>query len=127
MVDENLPPRLAEALACLFRDKHEVVHLRARFGPKVADADWMNVLNHEGSWVVISGDRRITRYKTEQRIFRSSRIIGFFLSPGLKKARLTKQMERLMALWEIIEKQVELVDGGAMFEVPMKSLKLKQI
>lgn len=36
-------------------------------------------------------------------------------------------MERLMALWEIIEKQVELVDGGAMFEVPMKSLKLKQI
>jgi hypothetical protein len=36
-------------------------------------------------------------------------------------------MERLMALWETIEKQAEIVGGGAMFEIPMKSSRLNQI
>ena len=36
-------------------------------------------------------------------------------------------MERLMALWETIEMQASLVGGGAMFEIPIKSSKLRQI
>lgn len=127
MVDENLPPAMAKALAALFAGKHEIVHLRQKFGPAVKDTEWIGSLNAEGHWVVISGDRRITKNKAEQQAFKGSKLVGFFLAPGLQKAKLTKQMERLMALWETIEIQSELVGGGAMFEIPMKSNKLNQI
>lgn len=127
MVDENLPPAKAKALAALFAGKHEIIHLRQKFGASVTDTEWIGALNLEGHWVIISGDRRISKNKAEQQSFKSSRLVGFFLAPGLQKAKLTKQMERLMALWETIEKQAELVGGGAMFEIPMKSSKLNQI
>lgn len=127
MVDENLPPAMAKALAALFAGKHEVVHLREKFGAAVKDAEWIGALNAEGSWVIISADRRITRNKAEQQAFKNSRLVGFFLASSLQKAKLTKQMERLMALWETIEVQADLVGGGAMFEIPMKSGKLNQI
>jgi len=83
MVDENLPPPLARALAALFVGQHEVVHLRDRFGPKVQDVDWLTALNREGSWVILSADRRITKNKSEQRVFHNSKHIGFFFAPGL--------------------------------------------
>ena len=127
MVDENLPPAMAKALAALFAEKHEIIHLRQKFGPAVKDTEWIRSLNAEGHWVIISGDRRIAKNKAEQQAFKGSKLVGFFLAPGLQKAKLTKQMERLMALWETIEIQAELVGGGAMFEIPMKSNKLNQI
>lgn len=127
MVDENLPPAMAKALAALFAGKHEVIHLRQKFGPSVKDTEWIAALSAEGHWIIISADRRITKNKSEQQAFKGSRLVGFFLAPGLQKSKLTKQMERLMALWETIEKQAELVEGGAMFEIPMKSARLSQI
>ena len=127
MVDENLPPAMAKSLAALFAGKHEVVHLREKFGATIKDTEWIGALNAEGHWVIISADRRISRNKAEQQAFKSSKLVGFFLAPGLQKAKLTKQMERLMALWETIETQANLVGGGAMFEIPMKSSKLNQI
>ena len=127
MVDENLPPPMAKALAALFAGKHEVVHLREKFGSAVKDTEWIGALNAEGHWVIISADRRITKNKAERQAFKSSKLVGFFLSSGLQKAELTKLVERLMALWETIETQAELVDGGAMFEIPMTSSKLNVI
>jgi hypothetical protein len=124
MIDENLPPAMANALAALFAGEHEIVHLRQRFGPKVKDLEWISTLSAEGNWVIISGDRRIAKNKAEQQAFKASRLVGFFLSSGLQKAKLTKQMERLMALWETVEKQAKLVSGGAMFELQMKGNRL---
>ena len=127
MVDENLPPAMAKALSALFVGKHEVIHLNQKFGSAVKDTEWISSLSADGRWVIISGDRRITKNKAEQQAFKGSKLVGFFLAPGLQKAKLTKQMERLMALWETIEKQAEIVGGGAMFEIPMKSSRLNQI
>ena len=127
VVDENLPPALAKSLDALFAGDHTIIHLRSRFGPGVDDIDWIKELSAEGNWVVISGDRRITKNRVEAQAFRNSNLVGFFLSKGLRKARVTKQMERLLALWETIEKQVPLVAGGAMFELPMKSTRLSQL
>jgi hypothetical protein len=84
-------------------------------------------LNQEGKWVIISGDRRITRNRAEYQAFRSSRLIGFFLSAGLQKSNSIKQMERILALWENIEELCALVEGGAVFELPMKSTRVKQL
>ncbi|ESX09645.1 hypothetical protein X727_08685 [Mesorhizobium sp. L103C119B0] len=36
-------------------------------------------------------------------------------------------MERLLALWCTIEKQSEIVAGGAMFELPIKSTRIEQL
>lgn len=127
LIDENLPPALAKALAALFNGRHQIQHLRERYGPGVKDVQWIKDLHEEGGWIVISGDRRITRNKAEQRLFRSSNLIGYFLSRGLQKADTCKKMERLMALWSAIELQTTLVSGGAMFELPMKSTRMKQI
>jgi hypothetical protein len=127
MVDENLPPPMARAIAALFVGQHEVVHLRDRFGPKVEDVDWLVTLNREGGWVILSADRRISKNRTEQRVFHNSKHIGFFFATGLQKASTLKKMERLMAVWETIEKQVPLVKGGSMFEIQMKGNQLKPI
>lgn len=126
LVDENLPPALARALDALFNGQHSVIHLRARFGASVKDLDWISQLSAEGRWIVLSGDRRITRNRAEYEAFRSSNLVGFFLSRALQKAKVIKQMERLLALWETIEKQEKLVQGGAMFELPMTSTRLRQ-
>ncbi len=60
-------------------------------------------------------------------VFRASKLIGFFFGRALQKSSIIKQMERLMALWENIEKQASLVGGGSMFEIPIKSTKLSTI
>lgn len=127
MVDENLPPAMAKALAALFIGEHTIIHLRDRYGPGVKDLEWIPELSREGRWVIISGDRRITRVHAEFQAFHNSRLVGFFLSKGLYKARLTKQVERILALWDVIEQQAGIVQGGAMFELPVSSTKLRQI
>jgi hypothetical protein len=127
VIDENLPPAIARALAAFFKGQHDVIHLRDRFGPGVSDTTWISALNQEGNWIVISGDRRITRNRAEYQAFRNSRLIGFFLSAGLQKAKSIKQLERILALWETIESLCSHVGGGAVFELPMKSTRVKQL
>nr|WP_207145310.1 hypothetical protein [Afifella marina] len=127
MIDENLPPALARALNEILSPDHEVQHLRQLFPPATSDRHWIEELSAQGRWVVISGDRRITRTQAERYAFRNSRLVGFFLSRALTKAKTIKQMERLLALWETIETQAAIVEGGAMFELPMKSTRLRQI
>lgn len=124
IVDENLSPALARALHALFAGEHEIVHIRSRFGPGVTDLQWISTLSREGSWVVLSGDRRISRNKAEYNAFRASRLIGFFLSAGLYKAPLVKQAERILALWSGIETFAERAQPGSMFELPMTSSRI---
>lgn len=127
LIDENLSPAIARALHALFAGEHEVVHIRDKFGAGVKDVDWIQSLSEEGRWVVVSGDRRITRNRVEYLAFRNSRLVGFFLAKGLYKSPVVKQMERLLALWPVIEQQSSLVAGGALFELPMKSTRIKQL
>jgi hypothetical protein len=127
LVDENLPPALARSLRELFKGEHEIVHLREKFGSAVTDIEWINALSTDGPWIVISGDRRITRNRAEQSVFRNSKLIGFFLSSGLKKAKAIKQLERILALWANIETLSGTVQGGAMFELQLKSTKVQQL
>jgi hypothetical protein len=119
ILDENLSPALARALGALFEGQHQVEHIRTKFGPGAQDVDWIKALSQEGRWIVISGDRRITKVKAEAQAFRSSKLIGFFLSPGLKKSKVTKQMQRILALWDGIEDISSRLGGGAMFELPV--------
>lgn len=122
LIDENLPPALARALDAIFAGEHEIHHLRGKFGTGVKHIEWISALSQDSRWVVISGDTRITRNRAEQMAFRNSRLIGFFLAPSLKKSKLTKQMQRILALWEDIDALSQRVAGGAMFELPMSGV-----
>ena len=125
--DNNLSPALARALQELFRGQHEIVALRDKFHGAPTDVEWITELSRDGTWVVVSGDRRITRNKAEYHAFRNSRLVGFFLSKGLYKSKVTKQMERILALWDAIEAIALTVQGGAMFELQMKSARVQQL
>lgn len=125
--DHNMSPAMARALAELFKKQHEVTFLAEKFARDTRDIEWMSTLSGEGQWVVISGDRRITRNHAERQAFRNSNLIGFFLSEGLYKASVIKQMERILALWPSIESLCETVHSGAMFELPMKSTRVRQL
>jgi hypothetical protein len=126
IIDENLSPALAKALGALFAGEHEVDHVRIKFGPGVADAEWVTRLSEEGHWIVISGDARIARRKSEQAVFRNSRLIGFFLAPALNSAKVTTQMQRLLALWDDIEVIAKRVASGSMYELPIRG-KIRQL
>jgi len=119
VIDENLPPALARALNALFAGEHEIIHIRDRFGPNVADERWIGALSQEGRWIVISGDRRITKVRSEQQAFSNSRLVGFFMASALKQSKTTKQMQRILALWDNMEKIADVIAGGAMFELPV--------
>ena len=127
LIDEHLPPALARALNTLLGSEHEVSHVRDKFGQGVKDIEWIEALNREGRWVVISADRRITRNKAELQAFRNSKLLGFFMSRSLYKSKITKQAERLLALWDGIADLAARMEGGAMFELPMKSTRIRQL
>jgi hypothetical protein len=127
LFDEHLPPTLARAFHALFAGEHEIIHLRQKFGPRVTDIEWIDALNRDGRWIIISADRRITRNRAELHAFRKSKLIGFFMAPALYKSKVTKQAERLLALWEGIADLATRMEGGAMFELPMKSTRIKQL
>ncbi|WP_187182083.1 hypothetical protein [Rhizobium sp. WL3] len=125
--DHNLSPRIARAFQALMGSDYEIVALKDKFPPNIKDVDLIADLSREGGWVLISGDRRITRNRAEKMAFQSSRIIGMFLSSGLYKAPVLKQAERLIALWPTIELVSKNVSGGSMFELPIKSTKLSPL
>jgi len=127
ILDHNLSPKLARALHAFFEGEHEVRALRDKFSPSITDLQLIHELSREGTWVFISADRRITKNKAERLAFRGSHLIGMFLSASLYKAKEIKKLERLLALWETIEQAVSLVQPGAMFELPMKSHRLRQV
>lgn len=127
MFDHNISHLIARALAELFRGEHEVYALRDKFKTNTPDIEWIDELSKDDRWVIISGDRRITRNRTEYEAFRRSRLVGFFLSAGLQKSKEIKKLERILAQWESIEKQFALVRGSAMFELQMKGTSLRQI
>lgn len=111
----------------LFSPEHEARALREKFRPDISDVEWITELSKEGRWIVLSGDRRITRNRAEQAAFRSSRLIGIFMAPAVYKATVAKQAERILALWSHIEVLSNTVAGGAMFELQIKSQKLQQL
>ncbi len=123
----NLSPALARALQALFHGEHKIISLREKFSPTVSDTEWIATLSREARWIVFSGDRRITRNRAEYLAFRQSRLVGMFFSSGLYKSPVRKQAERLLALWDSIVTVGEKVEGGALFELPMKSTRLRQM
>ena len=118
---------MARAFRELFRNEHEITFLSEKFRRDTPDIEWITALSREGQWTILSGDRRITRNHAEYQAFRNSNLIGVFMAASLCKAPVAKQMERILALWPAILTVSQTVHGGAMFELPQKSVRLRQL
>ncbi|MFC0191436.1 PIN-like domain-containing protein [Aureimonas pseudogalii] len=127
MVDECISPYLARALRELFAVDHQVANIRDHFGPGVKDLTWIKSLSDDGEWIVLSADRRITRNKAEMQAFKSSGLIGFFLSKSVYQKPMHRQFMRVLAVWESLEKQATLVRPGAMFEITERGDRFRQL
>lgn len=127
LFDHNLSFRLAHALAALLSDQHNIVALKDKFQTDIDDVAFIKELSREGHWIVISGDYRITRNKAERLAFQQSRLTGFFMAPALKKAPVLKQLERLCALWGTIITVAGATAPGALFELPMKTTRVRPL
>jgi hypothetical protein len=68
---------------------------------------------------VISGDSSITRRAAERNAWRQAGLVGFFLAPGWRKLNPLLQTARLLMWWERMIVQAALVQGGAIFQLPI--------
>lgn len=129
--DNNLPPALTRGICALSEPEgHEVVHLRQKFPPNIADTNWIDRLGREGHWVIISGDLRIFKNRHEREAWRSAGLTTFFLAKGWINHRFWDQAWRLVRWWPMIVEVAELFEPGAAFEVPLQygaRSKLKQL
>lgn len=126
LVDENLPPRLAHSLAALFKDEHRVEAIADRFGRGIKDLDWISALAKDGGWTILTADKRISRNRIEREAFLSNNLVGFVLSPSLRKKPLTEQMARILIAWPKIVSQANMVSRG-LFELGERSTKFKSL
>lgn len=127
LVDNNLPPRLARALAALFDNGWKIEALRDRMPESTPDIEIIARMDTTGPWMLISADLRIARNRAERQAIRNSRAIGFFLAPGLGKAPIARKAARIILLWDKMVQQIGLAQPGAMFEISFRGEKFRQI
>ena len=127
MVDENLPPNMARCLQALFKEQHEIIALRDKFDQSgISDTAWITTLGKEGSWCVLTADLRISKNKIERNAFLSNNLVGFVMAPALRKLPLTRQLARILFIWDQIETQSNLASNG-LFEFGIRGNKFKQL
>jgi hypothetical protein len=129
LIDSDLSPHIASAINALVEPRgHEVVALRRRFPPETVDEVWIRRLGEEGGWAVVSGDTGITRRAAERAAWRQARLVGFFLMPGRRKYDPLIQTARLLMWRDRLVAQAQLVEGGAIFQLPINAgSKLRQL
>jgi hypothetical protein len=122
LIDNDLSPHIASAINALVEPLgHQVIALRSKFLANTEDVDWIKALGDEGGWVVISGDNNITRRVAERQAWRQARLTGFFLMPAWRKCDPLIQTARLLMWWDNLVAQAQLVEGGAIFQLPFNS------
>jgi hypothetical protein len=119
LLDHNLSPRLAKALAVLFVD-HEIVALRDKFPQDATDIDWIAALDREGGWAVLTKDLRIRQRPHERAALDRSRIVYFFLAGAWMKCTVEETAAHLIRLIPKMAAQTDLADRGR-FELPINA------
>jgi len=120
-VDNNIAPRVARALHCLVDKTHSVVHLREYFPANISDIEWMGRLSHEKDWIIITGDRNISRNPQEVLAWKNAGHTTFFLKPGWTNITPWEQASQLCNRFPNIIKLSEKRKRGTWaYEVPLR-------
>jgi hypothetical protein len=119
LLDHHLSPRLARSLQALF-DKHEIVALREKFAGDTPDPEWIQALDRERGWAVLTMDLRIRTRPHERAVLDNSSIVYFFLAGAWRRFAVEEQAWRLIRLIPKMAQQTEIAERGR-FELPIRA------
>ena len=133
-LDNNISHRLAAALLVLEnrveRGDWTVEHLRVRFEQQTEDVTWLEALGHEGEWIVISGDIRISRNPAEKAAWRESGLTVFFFASQYPEKNIWTQIMHFLRWWPEITREArehrEAPEGSG-YVIPMQGKKWRII
>ncbi len=111
--DNTFPPRLAEIIKILGVDTH---HLQDDFPPGTLDVDWIPEVGKRG-WVVITGDRGISKKPAERKALEEANVISVFMAKGFTTKPIFELVSLFIKWWPDIEHAVERVKPGTSLEV----------
>lgn len=119
LLDNNLPPALAEALDVLTRSEwdgaHEVTHLRHKFPANTPDITWIEALAAEGGWVVVTHDK--LDKGAEREALKRAGLKVFLLDKSWTSHPFWDKSVQLARWWPAIIEMAESLRGGAALRV----------
>lgn len=124
-----MSPALARAIGELeaASTRHTIVHLRDKFPVETKDPDWISQLGAEGSWVIVSGDPRITKNPHNRKAWLESGLTAFFLKSGWMNLNLWIIAAKLVEWWPRIAAQAGMITSGEGFLIPVRGSKFEKI
>jgi PIN like domain len=111
--DNTFPPQLAVILRAL---KVDARHLQDDFPPDTADVDWLPEVGRR-EWVVVTGDRRITKKPPERKALEEANVIAVFMAKGFTSKQIFDLVSSFIKWWPDIERAVSRVKPGTSLEV----------
>lgn len=99
ILDNDIPYRIAEALAALGED---VTNVRKEFGPGAKDIDWVPEAARRG-WVIITADNRMIRHGPEKQMLRRQKASVLIIQPFFHKRKLWDKAVWLIRRWLLIK------------------------
>lgn len=111
--DNTFPPQLAKILNILGVDAH---HLQEDFSPDTPDVDWLPTVGKRG-WVVITGDRRISKKPPERKALQEANVIAVFMAKGFTSKKIFDLVASFIKWWPDIAHAVSRVKPGTSLEV----------
>ncbi|MCG6657339.1 hypothetical protein HOP52_06075 [Halomonas campisalis] len=120
-IDENLSPSLAKALnhlSDLCDERHTVKHAReVNGGPGTPDLVWLEKLQKEGNWAIISKDR-FNKGDPERFAFENAGLTIFNLGKDWNKKKGWETALQLIKWWPAISKEVLKSSDPMLYELP---------
>jgi hypothetical protein len=85
------------------------------------DVEWIAALAADARpWVVVTGDRRLTRNKAEKEAFRRARLSGFLLGSRFTKLAINHQAAILIYRWPELIDTVQRFNPPLLIDVPAR-------
>ena len=124
--DRNMPPQLARMVEVLEREHAARSYYDdERFGDTTADVTWIKVLAADDPpWIIVSGDGRILKNKTELSALKEAKLTFFCLSRQWMHMKIYEQAWKFIKVWpDIVENakgttpRIYEISGGAGLKV----------
>jgi hypothetical protein len=92
-----------------------------RFGQDTDDEEWITRLGEDkpADWIVVTGDKRITKNKAERAAWVKAKLRGFVLAPAFQKTAVHQQAALLLWRWPTMETFILATTPGSLFELPI--------
>jgi hypothetical protein len=112
-LDNTFPRNLSKILVLLGVD---ACHLQDEFPPNTLDVDWIPEVGKRG-WVVITGDRGISKKPAERKALEEAKIISVFMAKGFTEKPIFELVSLFIKWWPDIDRHVHHVTPGTSLQV----------